>query len=91
LQDSRRPPKGKRKVALKMANTLDELMRDAAKVLKGPHDRRIEDIVTYMRQERARADTGKRAKRGEVADEVSPRILEAFKKMLPPKNNYRRR
>ena len=74
-----------------MANTLDELMRDAAKVLKGPHDRRIEDIVTYMRQERARADTGKRAKRGEVADEVSPRILEAFKKMLPPKNNYRRR
>ena len=74
-----------------MANTLDELMRDAAKVLKGPHDRRIEDIVTYMRQERAKADMGRKAKRSQTTEEeVSPRIMEAFKKMLPKKKVYRR-
>jgi hypothetical protein len=65
-------------------------MRDAAKILQGPHDRRIADIVEYMRQERAKAEIGKKAKRTEVAEEVSPRIMEAFKKMLPPKKVYRR-
>ena len=90
MQNSAITPEGKRKVAPQMANTIDELMRRAHEELKGPHDRRIEDIVTYMRQERARAETGKRAKRSEVSEEVSPRIMEAFKKMLPPKKVYRR-
>jgi hypothetical protein len=74
-----------------MANTLDELMRDAHKVLKGPHDRRIEDIITYMRQDRARQDAGKKPRRSHVSDEeMSPRIMEAFRKMLPQKKVYRR-
>ena len=90
MQNSAIAPKGKGKVTSEMANTIDELMRRAHEELKGPHDRRIEDIVTYMRQERARAETGKRAKRSEVSEEVSPRIMEAFKKMLPPKKVYRR-
>jgi hypothetical protein len=65
-------------------------MRDAAKVLKGPHDRRIADIVEYFRQRRPGLESGKRAKRSEVSEEVSPRIMEAFKKMLPSKKVYRR-
>jgi len=73
-----------------MANTLDELMRRAHEVLSGPHDRRIEDIVAYMRQEKARADMGKKAKRSEVSEDISPRVMEAFKKMLPTKKVYRR-
>ena len=74
-----------------MANTLDELMRESTQRLEGPHDRRIEDIVAYMRQERAKADMGRKAKRSQtVEEEVSPRIMEAFKKMLPEKKVYRR-
>ena len=74
-----------------MANTLDELMNNAHRDLTGPHDRRIEDIIAYERQYRAKLESGKKPSRSHVSDEdVSPRVLEAFKKMLPPKKVYRR-
>jgi len=74
-----------------MANTLDELMNNAHNTLKGPHDRRIEDIIAYMRQARAKIDAGKKPSRSHVSEEeISPKILEAFKKLLPPKKVYRR-
>jgi hypothetical protein len=73
-----------------MANTLDELMRDAAKILTGPHDRRIEDIVKYYREELRMREGGKKARRSEVSEEISPQIRAAFEKRLPPKKTYRR-
>jgi len=73
-----------------MANTLDELMRESAQRLSGPHDRRIENIITYMRQERAKADMGKKAKRSEVSEELNPKLIEAVKKLYPKKPAMRR-
>ena len=74
-----------------MANTLDELMTNSHKILTGPHDRRIEDIIAYERQWRAKLSAGKKPSRSHVAEEdISPKIMEAFKKMLPPKKVYRR-
>jgi len=73
-----------------MANTLDELMRDAAKVLTGPHDRRIEDIIAYERQARAKAMAGGKAKRSEISEEINPKMVEAVRKMFPTKPAMRR-
>jgi hypothetical protein len=73
-----------------MANTLDELMRESTQRLTGPHDRRIEDIVAYLRQERAKADMGKKAKRSEASEEINPKLVEAVRKMYPKKPAMRR-
>jgi hypothetical protein len=73
-----------------MANTLDELMRESTQRLAGPHDRRIEDIVAYLRQERAKADMGRKAKRSEVSEEINPKLVEAVRKMFPTKPAMRR-
>ena len=73
-----------------MANTLDELMRESTQRLEGPHDRRIEDIVAYLRQERAKADMGRKAKRSEVSEEMNPKFVESVKKLYPKKPAMRR-
>jgi hypothetical protein len=73
-----------------MANTLDELMRESTQRLEGPHDRRIEDIVAYLRQERAKADMGRKAKRSEVSEDINPKLVEAVRKMYPVKPAMRR-
>lgn len=56
-------------------NTIDELMRLPATEWKGPKDQRLDDLIMYIRQQRMQADTGKRAKRSEVAEKVDPDLL----------------
>lgn len=56
-------------------NTIDELMRRPATEWKGPKDPDLDTLILYLRQDRARADTGKRAKKTEVADEPDPELL----------------
>jgi hypothetical protein len=53
-------------------NTIDELMRRPATEWKGPKDPDLAQLITYLRQDRMKADTGRRAKKSEVAEQVDP-------------------
>ena len=68
-------------------NTIDELMRRPASEWKGPRDPDIQQIIDYMRQDRMK-DSGKKAKRSEVAEKVDPelwKIVAEGRKIVKPK------
>jgi len=60
-------------------------MHRSTQLLKGPQDKAIDEIIEYMRLDRARADSGKKAKRSEVSEDISPRLREAVLKRVANK------
>ena len=73
-------------------NTLDELMRLPATEWKGPKDRRLDDIIAYIRQERMKADSGKKAKRSEIAEKADPDLWKIYaeRRNIQKKPTFRR-
>jgi hypothetical protein len=61
-------------------NTIDELMRRKATEWKGPKDPDLAILINYMRADRMKADTGRKAKRSEVAEQVDPELWEIVSK-----------
>ena len=70
-----------------MENTIDELMRRPASEWKGPKDPDLQILINYLRQDRMK-DSGKKAKRSEVAERVDPelwKIVAEGRKIVKPK------
>ena len=70
-----------------MENTIDELMRRPASEWKGPKDPDLQILINYLRQDRMK-DSGKKAKRSEVAEKVDPelwKIVAEGRKIVKPK------
>jgi len=68
-------------------NTIDELMRRPASEWKGPKDPDLQILINYLRQDRMK-DSGKKAKRSEVAEQVDPelwKIVAEGRKIVKPK------
>ena len=68
-------------------NTIDELMRRPASEWKGPKDPDLQILINYLRQDRMK-DSGKKAKRSEVAEKVDPelwKIVAEGRKIVKPK------
>ena len=68
-------------------NTIDELMRRPASEWKGPKDPDLQILINYLRQDRMK-DSGKKAKRSEVAERVDPelwKIVAEGRKIVKPK------
>ena len=68
-------------------NTIDELMRRPASEWKGPKDPDLQVLIDYLRQDRMK-DSGKKAKRSEVAEKVDPelwKIVAEGRKIVKPK------
>ena len=69
-------------------NTIDELMRRPATSWKGPKDPDLQQLINYLRQDRMKADSGRKAKRSEVAEKVDPelwKIVAEGRKIVKPK------
>ena len=73
-------------------NTIDELARLPATEWKGPKDPRLEILINYLRQDRMKADSGRKAKRSEVAEKVDPELWKIVSegRKIVKKPTYRR-
>jgi len=69
-------------------NTIDELMRRPAASWKGPKDPDLQILINYLRQDRMKADSSKKAKRSEISEKVDPdlwKIVSEGRKIIKPK------
>lgn len=73
-------------------NTIDELMRLPATEWKGPKDPRLDELILYIRVKRAEGESGKRAKRSEIAEKADPDLLKIVMegRGIEKKKAYRR-